>query len=236
TYVGIRKLLSVVEVTFADMPDIMFVVCACARFQVTPKVSHLYAVKRIFRYLKGQPKLALWYTKDLPFDLEAYTDSDYAGASLDRKSTTGETLTQFHHPSSNPITMSTLKFAETHNLVAFLEKPTESKGFNQIIDFLNANPIKYALTVNPKIYTSCIKQFWATAKVNIVNGEEQIQALVDKKKVIITETSVRIDIQLKDDEGTKYLPNATIFEQLTLMGYENLTQKLTFIKLSFHLN
>ncbi|GJX35415.1 hypothetical protein Tco_0246972 [Tanacetum coccineum] len=70
-------------------PDIMFVVCACARFQVTPKVSHLHAMKRIFRYLKGQPKLGLWYTKDSPFNLEAYTDSDYAGASLDRKSTTG---------------------------------------------------------------------------------------------------------------------------------------------------
>ncbi|GJR59955.1 hypothetical protein Tco_1502117 [Tanacetum coccineum] len=72
----------------ASRPDIMFVVCACARFQVTPKVSHLHAVKRIFRYLKGQPKLGLWYPKDSPFDLEAYTDSDYAGASLDRKSTT----------------------------------------------------------------------------------------------------------------------------------------------------
>ncbi|GJW00527.1 putative ribonuclease H-like domain-containing protein [Tanacetum coccineum] len=69
--------------------DIMFIVCTCARFQVTPKVSHLHAVKRIFRYLKGQPKLGLWYPKDSPFDLEAYTDSDYAGASLDRKSTTG---------------------------------------------------------------------------------------------------------------------------------------------------
>ncbi|GJT65797.1 hypothetical protein Tco_1017277 [Tanacetum coccineum] len=69
--------------------DIMFAVCACARFQVTPKVSHLHAVKRIFRYLKGQPKLGLWYPKDSPFDLEAYSDSDYAGASLDKKSTTG---------------------------------------------------------------------------------------------------------------------------------------------------
>ncbi|GJX13592.1 hypothetical protein Tco_0205350 [Tanacetum coccineum] len=58
------------------------------KFQVTPKVLHLHAVKRIFRYLKGQPKLGLWYLKDSPFDLEAYTDSDYAGASLDKKSTT----------------------------------------------------------------------------------------------------------------------------------------------------
>nr|GEW62921.1 hypothetical protein [Tanacetum cinerariifolium] len=68
----------------SSRPDIMFAVCARVRFQVTPKVSHLYAVKRIFRHLKGQPKLGLWYPKDSPFDLEAYTDSDYAGASLDR--------------------------------------------------------------------------------------------------------------------------------------------------------
>nr|GFB32742.1 uncharacterized mitochondrial protein AtMg00810-like [Tanacetum cinerariifolium] len=72
----------------SSRPDIMFAVCACVRFQVTPKVSHLNAVKRIFRYLKGKPYLGLWYPKDSPFDLVAYSDSDYAGASLDRKSTT----------------------------------------------------------------------------------------------------------------------------------------------------
>ncbi|GJY32541.1 putative ribonuclease H-like domain-containing protein [Tanacetum coccineum] len=59
------------------------------KFQVQPKVSHMFAVKRIFRYLKGRPKLGLWYPKDSPFILEAFSDSDYAGASLDRKSTTG---------------------------------------------------------------------------------------------------------------------------------------------------
>nr|GEW04133.1 hypothetical protein [Tanacetum cinerariifolium] len=68
---------------------IMFAVCACARFQVTPKASHLHAVKRIFRYLKGKPHLGLWYPKDSPFNLVVYSDSDYAGASLDKKSTTG---------------------------------------------------------------------------------------------------------------------------------------------------
>ncbi|GKE04695.1 putative ribonuclease H-like domain-containing protein [Tanacetum coccineum] len=71
----------------ASRPDIMFVVYACARFQFTPKTSHLNAMKRIFRYLKGQPKLGLWYPRDSPFDLEAFFDSDYAGASLDKKST-----------------------------------------------------------------------------------------------------------------------------------------------------
>nr|GEU55703.1 hypothetical protein [Tanacetum cinerariifolium] len=73
----------------AYRPDITFAVCACARFQVTPKTLYLHAVKRIFRYLKGQPKLGLWYSRDSPFDLKAYSDSDYAGASLDRKSTIG---------------------------------------------------------------------------------------------------------------------------------------------------
>ncbi|GJT31204.1 ribonuclease H-like domain, reverse transcriptase, RNA-dependent DNA polymerase [Tanacetum coccineum] len=61
-----------------------------AWFQVTPKASHLHAVKRIFRYLKHQPKLGLWYPRDSPFELKAFSDSDYAGASLDRKSTTGD--------------------------------------------------------------------------------------------------------------------------------------------------
>ncbi|GKA59376.1 hypothetical protein Tco_0758689 [Tanacetum coccineum] len=84
-----RSMIGSLMYLTSSRPDIMFVVCVCARFQVNPKVSHLHAVKRIFRYLKGQPKLGLWYPKDSPFDLVAYTDSDYAGASLDRKSTTG---------------------------------------------------------------------------------------------------------------------------------------------------
>ncbi|GKA18456.1 putative ribonuclease H-like domain-containing protein [Tanacetum coccineum] len=80
---------SLMYLTFSR-PDIMFSVCACSRIQVQPKVSHLNAVKRIFRYLKGQPKLGLWYPKDSPLILEAFSDSDYVGARLDRKSTTGD--------------------------------------------------------------------------------------------------------------------------------------------------
>ncbi|GJU48172.1 hypothetical protein Tco_1217727 [Tanacetum coccineum] len=87
-----RSMIGSLMYLTSSRPDIMFAVCACARFQATPKVSHLHAVKIIFRYLKGQPKLGLWYPKDSAFDLEAYTDSDYAGASLDRKSTTGGQL------------------------------------------------------------------------------------------------------------------------------------------------
>nr|GEU50666.1 putative reverse transcriptase, RNA-dependent DNA polymerase [Tanacetum cinerariifolium] len=84
-----RSMIESLMYLTTSRPDIMFAICACERFQVTPKVSHLYAMERIFRYLKGQPKLGLWYPKDSPFDLEAYTNSNYAGASLDKKSTTG---------------------------------------------------------------------------------------------------------------------------------------------------
>ncbi|GJT86829.1 putative ribonuclease H-like domain-containing protein [Tanacetum coccineum] len=84
-----RSMIGSLMYLTASRPDIMFAVCACSRFQVTPKTSHLHAVKRIFRYLKGKPKLGLWYPRVSSFDLEAYSDSDYAGANLDRKSTTG---------------------------------------------------------------------------------------------------------------------------------------------------
>ncbi|GJV86404.1 hypothetical protein Tco_1530342 [Tanacetum coccineum] len=84
--------------------------------------------------------------------------------------------------------MSNLKFANTHNMVVFLEKPTESAGFEEIVDFLNASSIRY------------------------------IHALVDGKKLIVTESTVRRDIQLEDAKGVDCLPNAAIFEQFELIG------------------
>ncbi|GJR15190.1 putative ribonuclease H-like domain-containing protein [Tanacetum coccineum] len=113
-------------------------------------------------YLKGQPKLGLWYPKDSPFDLVAYTDSDYVRASLDRKSTIGD------------------------------------------CQFLGSKLI--------------LRQYKKQAVVKYVNGEVELQALVDGKKIIIIESTVRRDLQLEDAEGVDCLPNATIFEQLTLMG------------------
>nr|GFA44598.1 putative ribonuclease H-like domain-containing protein [Tanacetum cinerariifolium] len=74
------------DIVFGSTNKDLFYACAC--FQVTPQASHLHAVKRIFRYLKGKPHLGLWYPKDSPFNLVAYSDSVYDGASLDRKSTT----------------------------------------------------------------------------------------------------------------------------------------------------
>nr|GEV59820.1 hypothetical protein [Tanacetum cinerariifolium] len=146
-------------------------VCACTRYQVNPNVSHLHAVKRIFRYLKGQPKLGLRYPKDSPVDLVAYTDSDYAGASLDRKSTTGGKAKK--------------------NVRLMMEKLFE-------------------------LELKLILLFWSTAMAKTINRETQLNARVDGKKIIITEASIKKDLQLADEEGD-CLPNSTIFEQLALM-------------------
>nr|GEV01644.1 hypothetical protein [Tanacetum cinerariifolium] len=83
-----RSMIGSLMYLTASRPDIMFAVCAYAKHQVTPKECHLYIVKRIFRYLKGNPKLGLWYPKESPFDLVAYSNSDYGGANQDRKPTT----------------------------------------------------------------------------------------------------------------------------------------------------
>nr|GEZ44913.1 uncharacterized mitochondrial protein AtMg00810-like [Tanacetum cinerariifolium] len=83
-----RSMIGSLMYLTASRPDIMFAVCACARHQVKPKECHLHAVKRIFRHPKGHPKLGLWYPKESPFDLVAYLDSDYGGATQDRKLTT----------------------------------------------------------------------------------------------------------------------------------------------------
>nr|GEX21755.1 hypothetical protein [Tanacetum cinerariifolium] len=114
--------------------------------------------------------------------------------------------------------MSTPTFAKTHNLIAFLKKASESDGFEQIVDFLNANQIKYALAVSPIIYITCIKQFWTTLMLKTVNDDVRLQALIDGKKVVITEACIRHNLKLNDAEGTSCLTNAVIFEELERMG------------------
>ncbi|GKA06001.1 putative ribonuclease H-like domain-containing protein [Tanacetum coccineum] len=180
-----RSMIGSLMYLTSSRPDIMFAVCACARYQVNLKVSHLHAMKRIFRYLKGQPKLGLWYPKDYPFDLVAYTDSDYAGASLDRKSTTRG-----------------CQFLGCRLISWQCKKQTVVANFITKAEYVAAS--------------SCCGQ--ATVKAKTVNGEVQLQALVDGKKIIITESIVRRDHQLEDDDGVDCLPNSTFFEQLILMG------------------
>nr|GEU80647.1 hypothetical protein [Tanacetum cinerariifolium] len=114
-----------------------------------------------------------------------------------------------------------------------LSRSDVSKGFDQIVDFINARTIKYALVVNPTIYVSCIKQFQATTTVKKVNDDVQLRALIDSKKVVISEAIIRRDLHLDGANGVECLPNEEIFKELARMGYEKPPLKLTFYKAFF---
>ncbi|GJX28108.1 putative ribonuclease H-like domain-containing protein [Tanacetum coccineum] len=206
-----RSIIGSLMYLTASRPDIMFAVCACSRFQVTPKTSHLQAVKRIF--------------------------SDYAGENLDRKSITreaeyvaaanycGQVLwiqNQICIGSEEArwqiLLMANLKYVDQHNMVAYLEKSEENTEFHQIVDFLSTCSINYALTISPTIYASYIEQFWNTATSKTVNSVKQIHAIVNDRVVVISESSVRNDLLFDDEDGITCLTNDEIFENLTLMG------------------
>ncbi|GKB93992.1 hypothetical protein Tco_0980129 [Tanacetum coccineum] len=123
--------------------------------------------------------------------------------------------------------MANLEFCVTHNMVAYLKKLEGSEGFHQIVDFLNARHIRYALTENPTIYVSLIKQFWKTATTRTLdNGEIELTAKIDGKVKIVTEASVRRHLQLEDSDGISSLPTTKIFERLSLIGRKNIQESV----------
>nr|GEW32979.1 putative reverse transcriptase, RNA-dependent DNA polymerase [Tanacetum cinerariifolium] len=280
-----RSMIGSLMYLTASRPDIMFAVCACARHQVTPKECHMHAVKRIFRYLKGHPKLGLWYPKKSPFDLVAYSDSDYGGATQDRKSTTGgcqflgrrliswkckkqtimatsiteaeyvavasgygqvlwiqkQMLDYRHHYEKKLINVD---HNHTDDNVAdlltkpfdvgrfqYLVKSKHNVNFHQILDFVKASHIRYALTINPTVCVSHIRQFWSAARNETKNEGTKILATVDGKPRTISESSIRRNLKLNDEEGISSLPDEALLENLALMGYNILpNQKFTFQK------
>nr|GEZ57606.1 hypothetical protein [Tanacetum cinerariifolium] len=122
--------------------------------------------------------------------------------------------------------------ADTHNVVAILEKSDVTEGFKQIIEFLSGSYIHYALTVNPHIYISCIKQCWNTASVKCSRDVTRLQALVDKKKIVISEVVIHEILQLDDAEGVVCLPNEEIFAGLAHMGYEKPAKRTSWNEFS----
>nr|GEY66493.1 hypothetical protein [Tanacetum cinerariifolium] len=123
-------------------------------------------------------------------------------------------------------------FVDTHNVVAILEKSDAAEGFDQIIDFLSGSYIHYALTVNPYIYISCIKQFWNTASVKRSCDVTRLQALVDKKKIVIFEIVIHEILQLNDAKGVVCLSNEEIFAGLAQMGYEKPAKRTSWNEFS----
>ncbi|GJR58133.1 putative ribonuclease H-like domain-containing protein [Tanacetum coccineum] len=211
------------------------------RFQVQLKASHMHAVKRIFRYLKGQPTLGLWYPKDSPMDLIAYSDSDYSGASLDRKSTKGGCrflgcrLISWQCKKQTIVANSTTEAEYIaasncyYNVVDLLTKAFDVSMFQ----FLIASIELKGYLINDGYADFVRMLFWNTATSKTINSVKQIHAIVDGKTVVISESSVRSDLLFDDEDGITCLTNDEIFENLTLMGYEQLSTKLTFQKGSF---
>nr|GEV01954.1 hypothetical protein CTI12_AA624380 [Tanacetum cinerariifolium] len=109
---------------------------------------------------------------------------------------------------------------------------TKSKELT-IVDFLNAQVIQYTLMVNPTIYVSCIKQLWATVSIKKANDVVKLRALIDGKRVVVTEDVIRQDLCLDDANGVECLPNEEIFTELARMGYEKPPPKLMFYKAFF---
>ncbi|GJR39186.1 putative ribonuclease H-like domain-containing protein [Tanacetum coccineum] len=227
----------------ASRLDIMFAVCACARFQVTPKTSYLLAVKRIFRYLKGKPTLGLWYSRDSLFELVAYNNSDYAGATQDRKSTSGDLLTKGFDVGRFQYLVSSIGMVSNEavhkELGDIMERAAttassleaEQDSVKTAWHKLNIRHIKYALTKSPTIYVSYIKQFWKIAIANTKdNREVKLTATIDGHVKTIIEASLRRHLKLKDHGGVTSLPKSEIFEQLALIGYATDLDKLTFQK------
>nr|GEW39167.1 uncharacterized mitochondrial protein AtMg00810-like [Tanacetum cinerariifolium] len=311
-----RSMIGSLMYLTSSRPDIMFAVCACARFQVTPKASHLHAVKRIFRYLKGKPHLGLWYPKDSPFDLIAYSDSDYAGASLDRKSTTkgcqflGCRLIFWQCKKQTVVATSSTEaeyvaaasgcaqvlwiqnqlldygsFTKAFDVGRFQYLVASCCSWHMVIGTI----VTYILSDDPLITTNgysthhiILMKSWLVQKqtalgkdisnplmadnlpkiicdspllgVNTPRSDEdrleilelmvfvlqmvstdvtRLQALVDKKKVGISEAVIRDVLRLADAEGVDCLPNKEIFTGLARMGYEKPSTKMTFYKAFF---
>nr|GEU46078.1 putative ribonuclease H-like domain-containing protein [Tanacetum cinerariifolium] len=209
-----RSMIGSLMYLTASRPDIMFAVCACSRFQVTPKTSRLQAVKRIFRYLKGQPKLGLWYPKVSSFDLKAYSDSDYAGANLDRKSITkgcqflDSRLISWQCKKQTIVATSTIKaeyVAAAHCFTLVKGRPLEVTTSNQSKEL--ASPKQTALgkdELNLLIYQ--------------VDEKDGIEVTASDLKLLL------LSILLLFEE---------IFAELARIGYEKPPPKLTFYKAFF---
>nr|GEY16359.1 uncharacterized mitochondrial protein AtMg00810-like [Tanacetum cinerariifolium] len=240
-----------------------------------------------YRYLKGKPYLGLWYPKDLPFDLVAYSDSDYAGASLDRKSTTGGC--QFL--GCRLISWQCKKQTVVASSSTEAEYVAAASGYaqvlwiqNQLLDYgspcyfyeelaspkangswangncdsplLGVNTprsdedrlklmelmvfllqkdvwVEIGITATRLSSYCCHANFWNSASVKRSGDVTRLQALVDKKKIVISEAVIHEILQLNDAEGMVCLPNEEIFASLAQIGYEKLSTKLTFYKAFF---
>nr|GEX27039.1 hypothetical protein [Tanacetum cinerariifolium] len=119
-------------------------------------------------------------------------------------------------------------------MVAILEKSEHNVDFHPIVDFVEASPLRYALTFKPTVYVSHIRQFWSTARIETTEEGTKILATIDGNLITVFESSISRNLKLNDEAGISSLLDAELFENLTLMGYNiSPNQKFTFQKGQF---
>nr|GEX38301.1 ribonuclease H-like domain-containing protein [Tanacetum cinerariifolium] len=250
-YLYISMIGSLMYLT-TSMPDITFTMCACARFQVTTKTSHLHAVKRIFRYLKNpvfhsktkhieirHHFIRDAYEKKLIQVVKIHTDKnvvDHLTKAFDAKKDGRCFMDTSKVTTGNTFSIAILKTVGQRDVEAHTWFEATSKMFNEPplsrVNTLKSGEDSLKLQVNAaklKLQLLILVNA-AHAIVKSVNDQEQIQALVDKKKVTITEDSIRSALCFDDAEGTACLPNEAIFDGLVRMGLEGGVKFYLFLR------
>ncbi|KAJ9560566.1 hypothetical protein OSB04_005726, partial [Centaurea solstitialis] len=187
----------------ASRPDIMFSTCLCARYQSKPKESHLKAVKRIFRYLKGTVNLGLWYPKGSGYELTGYTDADHGGCKLDRKSMIGhiqflgDKLVSWESKNQNCVSLSTAEAeyvaaASCCSQIIWMRTQLRDYGFkfdkipiycdSKSAIAISCNPVQHTKTKHIDIRYHFIKDHVekGTIELYFVNTEFQLADLFTK--------------------------------------------------------
>nr|GEW17612.1 hypothetical protein [Tanacetum cinerariifolium] len=113
-----------------------------------------------------------------------------------------------------------------YHVTSVPKKYEHNTNFHQIVDFVEASHLRYALTINPTVYVSHIRQFWSTASIETMDEGTKILATIDGKPRTISESSIRRNLKLKDEAGINSLPDAELFENFTLMGYNILPNQM----------
>nr|GFB81834.1 hypothetical protein [Tanacetum cinerariifolium] len=114
--------------------------------------------------------------------------------------------------------MARLQFCDYHNMVAILKKGEFNTDFHPMVDFIAASPLRYALTVKPTIFVSQIRQFWSTARIETTDEGTYILVTVDGIQRTVSESSLKRNLKLRDEDGIISILDTELFENLTLIG------------------
>ena len=129
--------------------------------------------------------------------------------------------------------MAQIKFVSKHNMIACVEKNDRNTEFHQIINFIMGCSVNYSLLVSPDLIQTWLQQFWTTAEEHKIDDVVYVRAKVAGKKVLISEASIREDLQFNDEEGVNFFADEVIWENMRAMGYEGSLTQLSFHKALF---